>query len=412
MKRYSMLSVLWLVACGAGGGQGDDSSTLAAPLTAEGDDTADRTELASADEPGDDAQSDDDVWTDSSDCDTPGSPAPQPGTVGGGSSSTGPGVVIGAGGQAWTAPANGGVVWCHADVPIGCPAISPVPDGGRLVVVQAPTDAGPLFGAGTAQAAGSAASEPVAGQAGGGEATEVAGVSETAGAGAGTAAGGSGVAGGTASGGGTIIFVDAMPAPGTPPGPPLPVVIGGSLPPLPGTCVAVSFGAAGEGGVAIGEGEVSSVPAGQPAPPGYGPLPPNAGTSPSSGPVPRSTGVAPGEPHPAPPPGLPPPGLCLGVSFPAPPSDVPSVTPVPGEPSTGGTRPNHHGAATMPSGAGACLSVAFAAPADPNSPAPPASAVPPVMCAMPGAPMPGSGAPAPAAEPSAANEPARDDEVR
>jgi len=351
MKRYSMFGALWLVACGAGAGHDDsENSSLAAALEAEGDDAFDAADLASAGAERDPSASGEGVSTahagapaagarpssSSSDCDPaapalPGSAAPSTGK---------PALVIGGGTRAWTAPAGGSLVWCHADVPIDCPAIEPTPDAGRLVVVQGSSDARSVPAAGVAS--GSAGAES------GGEVS--------------TQAGG-------------IIFVDTMPAtPGAAGASSLPVAVGGSLPPLPGTCVAVSFGAGG--GVTVREDASGTATAG-------------TATAPSAG------TASPG----APPLLLPPPGACLGISF-SPPSSA-----IPGEPSSGaGPRTGSGSVPLPPPGSGNCVSIAFAAATDPSAPATAAVPMPPLMCGVTAAPPPNAGA-------SAATEPAHAHEV-
>jgi hypothetical protein len=423
MKRYSVLSVLWLAACGAGAGQGDDNSTLSAPLATGDEDAAEQTDLASSDESYQPAS----IPDTGSSCD-----GTEQAASAGADPIAAPGLVIGGGGQAWAPPAAGAVVWCHADVPIGCPAIEPAPNGGRLVVV-----AGPIGGGAVAvdvaggEPSSGAEGEITFGEAGGSAVPDV----ETTFGEAGSAAGPEG----------EIIFVDAVPMPGAPPSAPVPVVIGGSLPPFPGTCVAVSFGVGGELNVAVGAGGIGTAPD-QPPSSGIGTAPdqppssggsaadpgqlPSSGSStvpdepPSSGSgtggpgQPSSGGVstdvagvqhpsAGGSTAPTPPPhggalpgvpALPPPGLCLGVSFPVPPgAPIPGTAPV-----------NGHGPGSAPSPeAGACVAVAFATSADPNAPV--SAPALPVMCAAShAAPQPAgsaaSEAPVPADEPVRADE--------
>jgi hypothetical protein len=392
MKRYSVLSALWLVACGAGAGPGDDdNSTLSAPLATDDEQAAEPSQLASADE-AEEPESDPDSWI-------PAGDDAEPGSAGSAAPTSAPAeLVIGGGGQAWSPPTSGAVVWCHADVPIGCPVIEPTPDGGRLVVVQGPMGGVAVDAEGT-QVGGSAAphGEVIMGEA----------------------------SGSSAGPAGEIIFVDAVPMPGAPPSPAVPVVIGGSLPPFPGTCVAVTFGPAGEGTVIGGGG--AGVP-GQPPRAGTSaggsggspsadvdsaadPVePPSAGSAntdvageqqPTSGgaslPAPPHGAVVPDAPLPA----LPPPGFCLGVSWPAPPPNAPSS-------GTSGTATGPAHPPTPPT-AGACVSVAFAAPADPSAPVP--APAPPVMCAAPHAPAYPVGS-AGTEPPVAAVEPVRADEVR
>ena len=150
MKKYTMLSAVWLFACGAGAGQEPvDDSTLQSRLTANDDDATDPTELPSTDDPADTGVSEESDGADASDCDEP-TDAVSGGTFPGDPGSAAPGampdLVIGAGGTAWDPPQNASVVWCNVDVPIGCPAISPAPEGGRLVVVHGMTEAGGTMG--------------------------------------------------------------------------------------------------------------------------------------------------------------------------------------------------------------------------------------------------------------------------
>jgi len=397
-----MFGALWLFACGAGTGHGDsENSSLAAALEAEGDDAFDSAELASAGAERDPSASGEGVSTahagapalgagptsGSSDC-----APPAPALPGSGASGTGkPALVIGGGIRAWAAPAGGSLVWCHADVPIDCPAIEPTPDAGRLVVVQGSSDALGVPAAGTWT--GGAGEESAGGE-------------------------------GSAHAGG-IVFVDSMPAtPGASAASSLPVAVGGSLPPLPGTCVAVSFGAGG--GVTVHDDAsgtatelaVASDQSPRPAAPSAGAsgidTAPSAGasgigTAPSAGAsgigtAPSGTAGTAGSngtaSHGAPPLLLPPPGACLGISFPPPSSGIP------GEPSSGaGPRTGSGSAPLLPPGAGNCVSIAFAAPTDPGAPATAPVPAPPLMCGVTAAPPPNAGA---SAEPARAHA----DEIR
>src|SRR4051812_45036658 len=135
MKRHWILGVLWLTACGAGSPTDDGSdSTLESPLTADdspGDDLAD-SELASGfipnpasgdeaadDEAADDVARDDEAAEDEAARGGGNEADEAPGATPGAP----PTIVIGAGGEPWEPPSAGVVVWCHASVPLGCPAI-------------------------------------------------------------------------------------------------------------------------------------------------------------------------------------------------------------------------------------------------------------------------------------------------
>lgn len=321
MKRYLMISVLCLTACGAGvsGEADDDDSSLSSPLS-DADDEAPQPDVALA-----------------STGDVPPLPSP-----------AGPVVVVGAGGAEWTSPANGSIVWCHASVPVGCGASAPAQGAGRLVVVRGPAPGG----------------EPVRVE------TE-------------TDAPGAGASGGDVIvGNGTVDFFEAEVAPGQA-AVAIPVTAGGSLPPLPGTCVVITFQNFGAGSTAAGEDRAPVPPLPALPPPGgcldvvieagSVPAPPLGGGA--SAPVPGDDA-----PRPTTPPGVPVPG--------APPVLVPLPPPVGAQP-------------------GACFSVAFAgaasvAPSAPEGegealpePTPPLPA-PPVICAAPAQPsQPGTRSPEP-----------------
>jgi hypothetical protein len=364
MKKYTMLSAVWLFACGTGAGQEpQDDSTLQSPLTAndDDDDATDPTEPASTGDAGDTGGTQEPEWSGASDCDGPTSAVPG-GTVsadpGSAAPGTEPALVIGAGGTAWAPPQNASVVWCNVDVPIGCAAISPAPEGGRLVVVHAMTEAG-----------GSEIGAP-----------EFANAGEP-----------------TTNAGSPFVVYASPVSGGTAPSTEVPVIIGGSLPPLPGTCVAVTFPTGGEpsvgtpitagtAGTRNAGGESASVPAGAPALPSSPPAPASGATAAGTAAFPTTL------------PALPPPGECLGVTFPAP---TPGYPAVPGQPVPGGN------VAPVPAApaAGACVNVAFATSGHPNQP-PPSQA--PVMCAFPvTSPVPGV-----AAAPSAGSESTPDEDVR
>jgi hypothetical protein len=423
MKKYTMLSAVWLLACGAGAGQQpQDDSTLQSPLTADDDDGTDPTERESTSGTGDTGGTEAPEGSDGSDGDGPG------GAVRGGTfpaepcntaPATAPTLVIGAGGTAWTPPQSASVVWCNVDVPIGCPAISPSPEGGRLVVVHAMTDAG-----GAELGASESASASEAGFGSAGEA-------EFASAGEAT----------INAGDAFVVYATPVTA-GAAPSTEVPVIIGGSLPPLPGTCVAVTFAAGGEpvgapsiaGGPPNAGGESASVPAdvsplpSPPPAPGSGPATAGAsangaagasasgaagvsasgaagasangaaGASASGAAGVSASGAAGVSASGATLPALPPPGECLGVTFPA---TRPGYPAVPAQPVADGE------VAPVPAApaAGTCVDVAFATSADPNQPRPSRA---PVMCALPVT-SPVSGV---AAAPSAGNEPAPVEDVR
>jgi hypothetical protein len=372
MKKYTMLSALWLFACGAGAGQEPaDDSTLRSPLTANDDDATDPTE-SSAEDTG---SAEEPEWSDAGDCEGPATPVAG-GTFPAGPGSAAPGtvpdLVIGAGGTPWAPPPGASVVWCNVDVPIGCPAISPAPEGGRLVVVHGMTEAS---GTGIGAAGSGSGSEMgTAGSGSGGEWS--AQVDDPA----------------VNAGGTFVVYVSpdtAGGAAGAAPSTEVPVIIGGSLPPLPGTCVAVTFPTAGgtigdapiPAGAPSAGGERVGVPAGEPT----------SGGSPASG---ATAGGRPAFPGTLP--ALPPPGECLGITFPTAP-DRPAV---PGQPVPDGSV----APVPAPPAAGACVHVGFATSADPDQPTP--SPVP-VMCAFPASP--GAGV---AAAPSAGGEPTPDEDLR
>jgi hypothetical protein len=297
MKRHWILGVLWLMGCGAGSPTDDGSdSTLEAPLTADddlsSDDLAD-SELASEFIPSSesDEAADDGAANDSDDDDAPGAAPGSP-----------PVIVIGGGGEPWETPADGAVVWCHASVPLGCPAIEPAPNGGRLIVVRRSSETGEFEHEAAGEPASGGASAPVAGT----------------GAAPGTPA---------ASGG-------PAPSPAPPRGP-LPVDVGGSLPPPPGTCVAIAFAGAGVAGGASD----ASPPSGERVI-GTAPLP-AAGESAESAPLPPLPAL----------PALPPSGGCISVVFPGSPAPLPGAPPNAGTGSVGGP---------LPPPAGGCVGVAFA----------------------------------------------------
>jgi hypothetical protein len=448
MKRYSVLSVLWLIACGAGAGASDgEDSSLSSPLS-DGDDDA--AQLASGDEEND-ATVPDDVWNGAGESD-------EASAVDGASAPTASaGVVIGGGGRAWPGPADGGVVvWCHADVPIGCAAIAPTPEAGRLVVVKRTSEMG-AAGGGAIEvvhdeaiegSAGSADSVPV-----GAEAPDsVPGDAWSEAADPVPVAGGEPAS--SAAGGG-VIYVDAMPVPGVPPAPPLPVLIGGSLPPVSGTCVAITFGAGGGGHVigtasdgpdggarVVRQQQADDAEPGFPGAPSAGggasdPAPSAgaaSGTAPSAGAAPTASGApsagasVPAAPPPTgipapPPPALPPPGVCLGVSY-APGTGISGVpgspaAPVPSMPGTphdpGAPVPGYPpapmtGVVSVPAPPGKCVNVAFASGSDSSSPE--AMPAPPVMCALPVPPPPVAVPTEPARPEDAEDSDVRADEVR
>jgi hypothetical protein len=394
MKRHLILCVLWLMGCGAGSPTDDSSdSTLESPLTAEDDDISSDdladSELASEfipnaadDEASDDEASDDEASDDEASDDEPATgarsdadeaPEAAPGAP--------PVIVIGAGGEPWEPAGDGVVVWCHASVPLGCPAIEPAPSGGHLVVVTRSTETGEF----EQEAAG----EPAIGGAIGGGA--IGGGAIGAGASApapGTPAPGTAPAPGAPAASGV-----PAPARGQPgaPRPPLPVDVGGSLPPLPGTCVAITFaGAGGAGQSASGSASAPTFAGGERAA-GTAPLP-APGEAAMSVPLPPLPGV----------PGLPPSGGCIGVGFAAPPALLPVEPPSTGAGPIG---------VPMPPAAGACIGVAFAAAsgeggaagtpaADPvpaGVPAPHAPGMPFVCAAQP--PLPGMSHPGSAGAP-------------
>lgn len=335
MKRHWMLGVVWLMACGAGSptDTGDDS-TLESPLAADdelADDDLSDTELASefiaSAGVSDEAAADDEATEASHAADDRAGEATEaaPGVP--------PVIVIGAGGQPWQPPSDGVVVWCHASVPLGCPAIEPAPDAGRLVVVARSAETGDF----------EAMAEP--------------GVAVGSGAGPGTAAPGAPPAPGVPRPGATGDGAPAPTGPGSP-RPPLPVELEGSLPPLPGTCVAITFTGAVSAGGAASDAAAPGEPVADEPVAGGAPLP-----------------ALPGMPA------LPPPGGCVGVAFPAVPAPLPSAPPHAGAGPVGAPSP-------VPSG---CIGVAFAAEGDPSSTrATPEAAVDPQAASMPGgAPMPG-----------------------
>ena len=306
-----------------------------------------------------------------------------------------PQVVVGAGGQPWHSGA-GVVVWCHASVPLACPVSEPAASGGQLVVVQPSHETGEFER----------------------EAPATAG--------------------------------DAAPVPGVPVSV-LPVDVGGSLPPLPGTCVAITFaigaGASEAGdatpvaGVAVdpaagddGDGVAVDPVAGDD---GDGvavdPVAGDDGDGAAVDPVAGGDGdvadhaaaggdVGLGVPVPGLP-ALPPLGGCIGVSFP-----VPSDPVVPGEPA-------HAGAGTIaptPEASGGCLSVAFASngsagtsfvtPVSAGSSVPGAPSAPPQLCpvqdpvagvpAIDVAPSGAGGYPTPASDPPTPAAVSPEEEVR
>jgi hypothetical protein len=401
MKRYSVLSVLWLAACGAGAGQGDDDkASLSAPLVTDDEDAVDSTEPVPAE-----VSAELPLPTsggEAHDCDDPAAS----GTV-----SPSSGIMIGGGGEAWATPTGGAVVWCHVDVPIGCAAIEPTPNGGRLVVIEGPEAGTVTVDVGGPEAGGSEGpwSEIADGEAGSSEGPS--GQIADGEAGSSAAAWGEsadGEAGGASGSAGEIVFVDVMPVPGVPPSPQVPVVIGGSLPPLPGTCVVVTFGSAGEmgfpvAGVSTAGGAGQAPSAGVSTAGGAVQAPTAGGSSTDVADEPSSGTVTPTPPHAGALPALPPPGYCLGVSFPTVPAGIPSsgaTAPVGGPVS---------GSEPTPPGAGACVAVAFAASADPKAPVSAIAA--PVMCAAPlGPPVSAGTASSDPAIPT--NETGRADDVR
>jgi hypothetical protein len=149
-------------------------------------------------------------------------------------------------------------------------------------------------------------------------------------------------------------------------------------------------------------GQSGSVPVGAPSAGGQSDSVPVG--APSAGGMPGFPGTLPA---------LPPPGGCLGVTFPTAPDypvfpgqPVPggNATPVPG----GNATPVPGGNATpvpAPPTSGACVHVAFGTSAHPNQPIPPQA---PVMCAF-GMTSPVSGG---SAAPSAANESTPDEDLR
>ena len=359
MKRYLMFSVLCLVACGAGasGGGDSDDSSLSSPLS-DGDDDAPDPNVALASTGDDDATSDD-PWQGADERDDGASadeaddvpedipPLPSPG---------GPVVVVGAGGGEWTSPANGTVVWCHASVPVGCGASAPAPGAGRLVVVR--------------------------GRPSGGEPVQVDAGAEAAADAPSADASGSGVT--VVSG--TVDIFETEAAPGQAPVA-IPVTAGGSVPPLPGTCVVITFQNLGSGPGAA-EGDQAPLPPLPALPPPGGcldvMLEPGSVSALAGGGV---TAPAPGDEPPLP---TTPPGGAAPV-----PGAPPVVVPLP-PPPVGGQ-------------SGACFSVAFAgeASAVPSAgegagegtavpvPTPPLPA-PPVICAAPAQPGTRSAEPRPA----------------
>jgi hypothetical protein len=313
MKRHWILGVLWLMGCGAGSPTDDGSdSTLEAPLTADddisSDDLAD-SELASEfipssasdDEAADDATGDGAANDNNDDAPEAGSEADDaPGAAPGAP----PVIVIGAGGEPWQTPGDGVVVWCHASVPLGCPAIEPAPNAGRLIVVTRSGETGEFEHEAPGEPASGGASAPVFG---------------------------TGAAPGTPTASGV-----SAPSPAPPRGP-LPVDVGGSLPPLPGTCVAIAFAGAG----AAGESASDASPAAGERVTGTAPLP-VPGESAGSAPLPPLPGF----------PALPPSGGCISVAFPG------SPAPLPGAPPNAGAGPI---GVPLPPSAGGCVGVAFAA---------------------------------------------------
>ncbi|HTV23604.1 MAG TPA: hypothetical protein VMG12_33170, partial [Polyangiaceae bacterium] len=218
MKRHWILGVLWLFGCGAASPTDDGAdSTLESSLASDNDRTDDDTsndlsdsELASEFIPNSDAEDAPEA------SDTPeASNTPEAGdsasTAATPTASASPQIVIGAGGEAWQQPEAGVVVWCHASVPLGCPALEPAPSGGRLVVVQRSLETGEFE---QEEAAGDAAPAVASASAAAAPASDAAPYGSAA---PGTA-----------------------PAPGVS-RPALPVEVGASLPPLPGTCVAITF---------------------------------------------------------------------------------------------------------------------------------------------------------------------------
>jgi hypothetical protein len=348
MKRHWILGVLWILGCGAGSPSlGGEDSTLESPLKsdddASDDNTADDgsdddlsdTELASEFIPNagsDDATADDDAAPEAS---AEADDAPQ---AAAGEATM---VVIGAGGEPWEQPADGVVVWCHASVPLGCPALEPAPNAGHIIVVQQSTETGEFQHDGPA---GEGEISIVAG----GASAPAPGTPPSAGAGPGTPSSGTAPApGGPGSSGGSGPHF-----PGAPDAP-VPVDMGGSLPPLPGTCVAIRFGGVGVAGGTSSDAAPVSVPD-----------EPEAGAAPVSAPDGAVAG-APTPPYRPLPgiPALPPRGGCIGVGFPVP--GQPGQ-PQPGHPQPGHPQPDEppHGggpiSVPLPPAPGGCVSVAFA----------------------------------------------------
>ena len=384
MMRYWILGVLWLGGCaGAPPDGGGEDAKLESQLSTDDDAANDN---AADDDSADDDSADDDALSDTefasefipgTDSDVGGGSghgdeaggdvAPEPGT-------DGPELVIGVGGQPWQAPGEGVlVVWCHASV-LACPAVEPAPSGGQFVVVQQSLETGEFERARATSESGVA----------------IAGGAGTSASGAGDGQPGSGVGSdddgqpgsGAPSSGGVAAVA-------------LPVDVGGSLPPLPGTCVAITFTSGPGTGVGAG-GNVTApapgVPVTAPSPEGAS----GAGASAAS-PVAGASGAA---TQPALLPALPPAGGCIGVSFPA-----PGYPGLPGEPPQAGGEVVE----PAPTPPGGCLSVAFAsndasgiaftAPVPDGSPVPATPAAPPQVCAVqvpqPGVPA-GHEAPVPA----------------
>jgi hypothetical protein len=309
MKRHWILGVLWLMGCGAGSPTDDGSdSTLEAPLTADDDNTSDDladSELASEFIPSsasDDEAADDQAAGHGAANDDG---APEGGSEAGGAPGAPPVIVIGAGGEPWQTPGDGVVVWCHASVPLGCPAVEPVPNGGRLIVVTRSDETGEFEHEAPDEPASGGASAPVFGTR---------------------------AAPGTPTGSGA-----PAPSPAPPRGP-LPVDVGGSLPPLPGTCVAIAFAGAGVAGTSASD----AAPAGGEQ---------MVGTAPSPAPGEPTAGGASSPPLPGLP-ALPPIGGCISVAFPG------SPAPLPGGPPNAGAGPI---GVPLPPPAGGCVGVAFAA---------------------------------------------------